>query len=129
MSQTPVKQISTQRVESLDYLRGLAAFGIMIYHMYLFNFNEADSSSFLAKIKIYGVSIFYILSGLTLYLVYANKLSLSTKSLTSFYIKRIFRIVPLLWLASLLTLIMHYNPAEFSYNKLFVNITVLPGMV
>lgn len=117
---------SNNRIESLDYLRGLAAVGIMVYHMQLLNFGEVDASSVLGKIKIYGVSIFYILSGLTLYKVYAQKFS--TDRVGDFYKKRIFRIVPLLWLVTVLTYLLEPD-AVISLKKLVLNIAVLPGII
>lgn len=115
------------RIDSLDYLRGLAALGIMCYHMYLFTYGETDASSVLARIKIYGVIIFYVLSGLTLYKVYANNFTFNKPVLTDFYIKRFFRIVPLLWMASILTMVFNYEPTYFTLKKLIANITVVLG--
>ncbi len=116
-----------KRYDSLDYLRGLAAFGVMSYHMFLFSFGESDSSTFIARVKIYAVSIFYVLSGLTLFI--ANpKLEANTKSITAFYLKRFFRIFPLLWLATLLTYLINSNPEFYSFKTLIVNIFVFPGM-
>lgn len=121
--------ITKGRIDSLDYLRGLAAFGIMIYHMHLFTYGEVDSSSILAKIKIYGVSIFYVLSGLTLYLVNIRNFALTKPILATFYIKRFFRIVPLLWMATALTVIVSFSPDYVNLKKIIANITVLPGAI
>ncbi|MEO6151356.1 MAG: acyltransferase, partial [Mucilaginibacter sp.] len=117
------------RIDSLDYLRGLAALGIMCYHMYLFTYGEADSSSVFAKIKIYGVSIFYVLSGLTLYLVSIKKFSFTKPVLKEFYIKRFFRIVPLLWMATALTMLVAFQPEFLGMKKLVANITIIPGAI
>ncbi|MBD1391964.1 acyltransferase family protein [Mucilaginibacter glaciei] len=115
------------RVDSLDYLRGLAAVGIMVYHMNLYTSGEPDSATLIAKVKIYGVIIFFILSGLTLYKVNVNHFVLSKSSLTQFYIKRFFRIVPLLYLATILTAIFYFQPEYLSVKKIIANVTVLPG--
>ncbi|MCD0490216.1 acyltransferase [Pedobacter sp. MC2016-14] len=127
MDNSPKKTIL--RVESIDYLRGLAALSILAYHMHLFTFGEVDSSSMLGKLKIYGVSIFYILSGITLYIVYANRLYLNKSDLIGFYIKRFFRLVPLLWLATILTLIFQYNPEIMTLKKIVLNVTIIPGAI
>jgi len=58
------------RLFSNDYLSGMAAFGITIYHFNLWTFGEQTTDTFIERVGIYGVSIFYILSGLTLYCVY-----------------------------------------------------------
>ncbi len=117
------------RVESIDYLRGLAALSILAYHMHLFTYGEVDSSSILGKLKIYGVSIFYILSGITLYIVYANRLYFRKADLTGFYIKRFFRLVPLLWLATILTIIFQFDPEIMTLKKIVLNVTIVPGAI
>ncbi|QIW16213.1 hypothetical protein A4G20_07655 [Pasteurellaceae bacterium RH1A] len=68
-----MQSMSRVRIEGLDYLRGICAFLIMIYHYLLFNSNDVSvfgADLFITKVAIYGVSIFYILSGFTLYYVY-----------------------------------------------------------
>lgn len=122
-----LKPLPANRIDSLDYLRGLAALGIMLYHMHLFTFGEADSSTMLARVKIYDVSIFYVLSGLTLCVVHFNNFSFDKRGLREFYVKRFFRIVPLLWLATALTFIVAYSPEYLSVKKLVANILVIPG--
>lgn len=91
----------SERYHSLDYLRGACAFGILLYHYFSWTFGIDNNWSIFNKIGIYGVSVFYVLSGLTLYLVYVEKKEarefLKIKSLKSFYVKRIFRIMPLFW--------------------------------
>ena len=122
------ESISGGRVDSLDYLRGLAAFGIMVYHMVLFNFGEVDASSVLAKVKIFGVAIFYILSGLTLYIVNINRLFFNKNDLADFYIKRFFRIVPLLWLVTFLTVAIEYH-FDLPLKKVLLNFSIVPGII
>ena len=95
-----------QRLSGLDYLRGICALGIMFFHFDLWNFGADPSDSIFTRIGIYGVSIFYVLSGLTLYHVYHNKLRSNWDSVWDFYLKRIFRIFPLLWLSIIFTLII-----------------------
>ena len=124
----PVKELTIKRNDSLDYLRGLSAIGIMAYHMSLFTFGESDSSTFLARIKIYGVMIFYVLSGLTLFIA-NSKLQANKKSVSIFYLKRFFRVVPLLWLATIFTYLLKTNQDMYTIKHLIVNITVLPGMI
>jgi exopolysaccharide production protein ExoZ len=118
---------SAKRNISIDYLRGLAATGILCYHMYLFNFGEADSSSILAKIKIYGVAIFYVISGLTLSIVYLNKLQFNKASISDFYFKRAVRVIPLLWLATILQVLIDSNHGWPPLKKIATNVTVFYG--
>lgn len=107
-----------QRIDSLDYLRGLSAFGIMIYHFNSWNGSLSDSNQILSRFGIYGVSIFYILSGLTLIIVYKDNLR---GKLQAFYIKRIFRLMPLLWVSIGFTYVaMKVKPSLY---ELVLNIT------
>ncbi|WP_262905931.1 acyltransferase family protein [Hymenobacter terricola] len=111
----------------MDYLRGLAAFGIMTYHYSSWSFGEQEASSFLGRVGIYGVAIFYVLSGLTLSYIYRTKLQLTSTSLYIFYKKRLFRIFPLLWVATILSILLSKrlpNPVD-----LFLNLTGLFGLI
>lgn len=92
------------RLYNLDYLRGVAAFGIMIYHYSSWSIGRYSSDTFLGRLGIYGVSIFYILSGLTLFHVYHTRMAPTKNQILSFFKKRIFRIYPLLWLATFISI-------------------------
>lgn len=113
------------RINSLDYLRGLMAFGIMIYHFFSWTFHPYKSETFLGVIGTYGVPVFYILSGLTLYFVY--QASLSTKTILPFYIKRAFRILPLLWVSIALNIFLLNK--SYDTQTILLNITGLFGFL
>lgn len=68
------------------------------------------------------MSIFYILSGLTLYTVYNNRFDLR-----SYVTKRILRIFPLLWLVIIANLIL--DPTKPDAAKILLNLTGLFGFV
>ncbi len=70
-----------------------------------------DISNPLAKLGVYGVSMFYVLSGLTMYLVYFKNFALDKTFLRNFYVKRIFRIYPLMWFVMILAIIMYGTKA------------------
>ena len=111
------------RINQLDYLRGLMAIAIMLYHYFSWTFvNQTfDSSTILGVIGIYGVSIFYIISGVALSIVYNKKLDLS--STPSFFTKRVFRILPLLCLSIILNIyLFDISPG---FRKVFLNMTGL----
>lgn len=114
------------RIKELDYLRGLAALSILCFHHYSWLIGEPNSSSFIGKIGLYGVSIFYVLSGLTLYLLYHNRLS-NFREIKSFFIKRIFRIYPLLIFVSLIYIL--YSSGQKKSYIIFLNITGLFGFI
>lgn len=116
-----------KRLHNLDYLRGLAAFGIMIYHYLTWSLGNFAADEFWGRVGVYGVSVFYILSGLTLYYVYHTKMKPSRHEVMVFAKKRFFRIYPLLWLATLATIL---TTRQFSdYTKILLNLTGLFGLV
>lgn len=119
---------NNNRLYTLDYLRGLAALGIMIYHCMSWAYGLFSIDSFMGKWGVYGVGIFYILSGLTLYHVYWDRMKPSLIDLTEFYFKRLFRIYPLLWLTILLTILIHPENKP-SLISLGLNLTGIFGLI
>lgn len=85
-----------KRIDNLDYLRGICALGIMVYHYLSWTLGYFNASTILGRFGIYGVSIFFVLSGITLYYVYSNKTENFKNFIVDFVIKRLFRIIPLL---------------------------------
>ncbi|PUZ21200.1 Peptidoglycan/LPS O-acetylase OafA/YrhL, contains acyltransferase and SGNH-hydrolase domains [Chitinophaga costaii] len=118
---------SYKRLYSLDYLRGLSAFGIMIYHLSTWELDLHNPLSPLGIFGVYGVSIFYVLSGLTLFHVYFEKMIPSVNDLKGFYLKRFFRIYPLLWLVIILTLLL--NGTMPTWRGLLLNFTGAFGLI
>ena len=116
-----------KRLYNLDYLRGLAAFGIMIYHYLSWSKGEFSANTFMGRLGIYGVSIFYVLSGLTLYYVYYDKMKPSKKGIVSFIKKRVFRIFPLLWLVTIISILISRTIPDFT--NLFLNLSGLFGFI
>lgn len=118
-----------QRIEPLDWLRGLMALSIMFHHLNRWFLTPLDSSTALGRIGVYGVSIFFILSGLSMAIVY-NSYIKNIKTSVDFFIRRIFRIWPLLWLVIIIVVIQQYtNGIYFSWKLLFLNFTTLFGFV
>ena len=115
------------RLYNLDYLRGMAAFGIMIYHYLSWTLGKFSADTFMGRVGIYGVSIFYVLSGLTLYHVYYDKMKPSSQDVIAFFKKRIFRIFPLLWLVTIFSILLSQKTPDFS--NLFLNLTGLFGFL
>ncbi|MDQ2771498.1 MAG: acyltransferase [Bacteroidota bacterium] len=119
MSVTNLSERKQTRLHGLDYLRGLSAFGIMLYHCASWTLGSQTASSFLGRIGIYGVAIFYVLSGLTLGYVYQATLHPTARDLWTFYKRRIYRIFPLLWLATLASIVLSKhlpNPTDLILN-------------
>ena len=126
MSATHLPEREKPRLHGLDYLRGLSAFGIMLYHCSSWTLGPQPASSFLGRSGIYGVAIFYVLSGLTLGYVYQATLYPTAQGLWTFYKRRAYRIFPLLWLATLASIVLSKhlpNPTD-----LLLNLTGLFGL-
>lgn len=115
------------RLYNLDYLRGLAAFGIMIFHYLSWTIGTFSVDTFMGRLGIYGVSIFYVLSGLTLYYVYYDKMKPSKEDIVSFFKKRVFRIFPLLWLVTIVAILLSRKIPDFT--NLFLNLSGLFGFI
>jgi exopolysaccharide production protein ExoZ len=117
----------SHRIHNLDYLRGLMAFSILLFHYQKWTTDHWNPNTLLGKLGVYGVSIFFVLSGLTLGLVYGNGQLLPTKaSVFAYAQKRILRIFPLLLLATTATLLLDAQ-GTWSWKLIFLNITGLFG--
>jgi len=87
--------------DQLTWLRGIAAFFVIVSHSLRatevkYNDQETISNSFfvsLFDLGSFGVILFFVLSGTTLYISNANKVN-SIGNIINFYIKRVFRIWP-----------------------------------
>jgi len=98
----------------------------MIYHLASWTFGDQPADTFLGRLGTYGVSMFYVLSGLTLQHVYSHHLQ-SWADTGRFFIRRIFRIFPLLWLATTMAIVVsRLEPDAF---KVLLNFTGLFGFV
>lgn len=121
-----------ERIESLDWLRGLLAIGIMIFHFSTWLFvpdGASHGTGFIGRLGVYPVSMFFVISGLSIAMVYHDNLH-DTGGVKRYFIKRVFRIWPLLWVATILTLIpqvVGVNTTPWWY--LFLNLTTLFGFV
>jgi peptidoglycan/LPS O-acetylase OafA/YrhL len=98
-----------ERHHALDLLRGSAALGIATYHYLLFYYGID-----LLSLGIFGVYLFFTLSGLTMMLVYGRTFvgSIAVADVKSFYWNRISRILPLLCavaLANFLIILIRFS--------------------
>lgn len=100
------------------------ALGILVYHYMSWTYGSFGAEHFLGRIGVYGVSIFYVLSGLTLYTVYINKVG---DQILNYVKKRVFRIFPLLWISILLNIFLLNQ--DHSVQKLILNFTGLFGFL
>lgn len=105
------------------------AIAIMLYHLVYWHISPLDSSHFLGRLGVYGVSVFFVLSGLSMAIVYSN-FFVDKRTVISFFIRRIFRIWPLLWICvAMVTIPSLLKGGEISIIKIFLNLTTLFGFV
>jgi len=124
-----VNHAITNRIESLDWLRGLMAIAIMFYHLTCWHISPLDSSYFLGRLGIYGFSVFFVLSGLSMAIVCSGFI-VNKQTAISFYLRRIFRIWPLLWICvALVTIPPLLKGNEVPTAKVLINVTTLFGFI
>jgi peptidoglycan/LPS O-acetylase OafA/YrhL len=103
---------------SLDALRAIAAYGVVVAHTY--GIPPLKIPSYLTSISLmsYFVQVFFVLSALSLLL--NNKFE-DNKSIRSYYIKRFFRIVPLFYFFVILYSSIYAYPG---FSKILLNLTL-----
>ncbi|RIJ36637.1 acyltransferase family protein [Pontibacter oryzae] len=96
------------RIQELDALRGVAAFGVFLFHFQLFNYGYL------------GVHLFFIISGFVILLT-AN----SVKSSSDFVIARISRLYPTYWACVILTsLVLILAGQAISLKQFVLNLSM-----
>jgi exopolysaccharide production protein ExoZ len=116
------------RLYALDALRGLCAIAIMIYHFYSWNGIEYH------QVSTFGVYLFYVLSGFSMWYVYSRK-SVDAGMLRAFFVARFARIFPLYFLAGMGVFFakLFFLGSDSVFNLAFLhrflmNITMLFGL-
>ncbi|MBB3297910.1 MULTISPECIES: acyltransferase family protein [unclassified Rhizobium] len=113
--------LSKGRLLGLDAVRGLCAITIMLCH-YTWEMGLGPQNA----AGTYGVYIFFILSGFALYYMYGTDGS-SNMDTRSFYLARIFRIVPL-YAAVTLYCTFTAGPSDTNIVNGLLNTTLLSGL-
>lgn len=83
-------------VHSVDFARGIAAVGVMVYHLLY-----GEGIAAYERVAYYCVYAFFVISGFSLYITYRDRLATAT-DLRRYAVKRFMRIAPLFYLACLL---------------------------
>ena len=92
---------SKGRIRGLDSLRGLAAFGVMLFHysfMYDVQYGFKEARTFQFGKGVYGVQLFFLISGFVIFMTVEK-----TRRPIDFVITRFARLYPSYWLALTLT--------------------------
>jgi peptidoglycan/LPS O-acetylase OafA/YrhL len=95
--QTPISGGSANRLAFVDALRGLAILGVILVHVSQMNTGIPDSWARIAAQGRFGVQLFFIASAFTLLLSMAAHNPDELSPIRNFFIRRIFRIVPLFY--------------------------------
>ena len=101
------------------------ALSIMLYHLG----GRNNAATPLGRLGIYGVSIFFILSGLSMAIAYDRYIK-DLRSGGAFFVRRLFRIWPLLWVAvALVAAPAYFSAKPFSAKMIGLNLSTLFGFV
>ena len=113
----------SKRVLSIDFLRGLLAYSVMIYHYLSWSSDGLDASSVFSRFGLYAVTIFYFISGFSLMLVYNNKRDFD---IILYFKKRFFRLAPLFYFVSFIFFTYGYLEYDrLDFFKILLNFSFL----
>jgi len=107
------------------------ALPILVYHSAVFADLgwQTDASSVLGRLGIYGVSIFFVLSGLSMAHVYHAAMS-DAQAVKRFWVRRAFRILPLMALVvGAMAAMAVARGSPYSLWDVFINATGLFGFI
>lgn len=115
-----------ERVEGFDVVRGLCALGVACYHML-----KWQGLAELYNLGLYGVYIFFVLSGASLTVAYGDRFERGYP--TSRYLaQRYLRLAPLFWLVTLYMVFVEarlHGPSGGLLARLALNVTFLFGVM
>jgi len=94
-----MKDIQVTKYDYIDALRGFAILAVVFYHAKQWVVPTSGILSQIAEQGARGVQFFYIASALTLFLSLGTRKKVEAKPITSFFIRRFFRIAPLFYTA------------------------------
>ncbi|MCU1758696.1 acyltransferase [Pseudomonas sp. 14P_8.1_Bac3] len=117
------------RIHSIDYLRGLMALSVLLYHFMSWTIGVPDPSSVIGRLGIYGVSTFYIVSGMSLFIAYKSS-TWGVIDIFYFVAKRYLRLIPAFWVACtlLIWMVSVMSPSfEITDDKIISNFTLSFG--
>ena len=101
-----------QRIRNLDTFRAIAAIVVMIGHIELFRQNNLGQSLFgIVPSGHTAVMMFFVISGFLIsFLLTKEKEKYGQIALKDFYLRRIFRIWPVYYLALLISSFLYFTP-------------------
>lgn len=120
------KNIVGKRIEIIDFWRGIAIMLVIATHSAHHNISK-DIGNKIIDNAIYsfhhGVTLFFIISGLTIFLTYKNKYINEKYGKIKFIISRVFRIYPLYLIGIIFYSCFYFNRSLLEYG-VFLNIVL-----
>lgn len=119
-----------QEVKGVQYLRGIAAMSVVLYHLSM-QLHWIEASNFTLDTLAAGVDIFFVISGFIM--VYATGGG-TTISASEFLKRRLFRIVPLYWLATAFAVVILLLAPQFArqtilaFPHVLLSLAFLPAL-
>jgi peptidoglycan/LPS O-acetylase OafA/YrhL len=127
-----------KKYDYIDFLRGIAILLVIINHIPHSDYILNESSPFIIKKLLlagtYGVQLFYIVSAFTLCNSIENR---NENNYKNFYIRRIFRIVPLFYLGIIIYYLYYYFRSShlldfqnfYTLNNLILNLFFINNFI
>lgn len=113
--------MSSTKLVSLQCLRAVAVLGVILFHSNGFNRLQSDNLYPYFNFGAAGVDLFFVISGFIIWL------TSSANSIPSFYVKRLWRILPMYWLISLaLIAIMLLQGKTIPNSKVVSSLLLIP---
>tara|TARA_Y100000389_G_C17466442_1_gene526095 strand:+ start:1744 stop:2820 length:1077 start_codon:yes stop_codon:yes gene_type:complete len=121
--------MQSKKYDFIDFLRGIAILFVFVNHIPRYEDQLFSNLSLLQRfpfsIGTYGVQLFYIVSAFTLLISLHNRKELS---FYNFFIRRIFRIVPIFFLGiAFYSFYLNYRPTDF--KNIILNLTFLNNII
>jgi peptidoglycan/LPS O-acetylase OafA/YrhL len=111
---------NSKRLDGLDALRGIAAASVMLYHYTAwYPFLTGSKLPVSAPYGIFGVELFFVISGFVIFMTLER-----TPSLADFLATRVIRLYPAFLASMLATLWLTAQPVR--PDQLFANLTMVP---
>lgn len=131
-STTDQTSLPKGRLHSYDFLRGLAIIGVAAVHTSQSFPTNISRLDFLLGFGRFGVQLFFFVSSLTMCYMWGLRKN-EKHPIRNFYIRRLFRIIPLFWIAIPIYLYLNqYNPSYWAPEgigpkQIFLTTTFLHG--
>ncbi len=120
------------KLNSLDFMRGLAILGVVCFHVFVVFDPGSPGISFIAPLGAYGVQLFFIVSAISMCLMWHRRAD-EDQATARFYIRRFWRIAPPFWLAIIGYLLLdgtgpsYWSSGHFGWRQIAMTATFLHG--